>query len=297
MTTVTAEESLKTSLTEEERQLYDRQIRAWGVGAQKRMRESKILMVGLDGAGSECLKNLVLAGLGNITILENNKINKLLIETHFYLTNDDLNKNFADIAIEYFSEMNPNIKLSKDIEDAFKKSDDYYKSFDVVVVNNKCRYLQLRINNICNNEKIGFFSCRSIGSLGYIFADLQQHQYQIDDKKQQNDKQEINKKIETQEWYPLKSSLNITNKSILKQLRGKKKQKHRTFLYSLQVLEQVEDKILETNKYFIDNKDKSRNDEMIEAMKCIKDEKSSNHKVWFCFVNTIPSKSILALRL
>ena len=80
------------ALTAEETELYDRQIRAWGFEAQKRMRESKILIVGLDGAGSENLKNLVLAGLGNITILDDNKVNELLIETHFYVTPKHLNQ-------------------------------------------------------------------------------------------------------------------------------------------------------------------------------------------------------------
>ena len=270
------------TLTAEETELYDRQIRAWGFEAQKRMRESKILIIGIDGAGSECLKNLVLAGLGNITILENKKVNKLLIETHFYLTNDDIDKNMADIALKYFSEMNPNIKLTKDINDPFKKSDDYYKTFDVVIMNNHCRYLQLRINSICNTEKIGFFSCRSIGQYGYIFADLQQHQYQIDERKEkENDSNpnELNKKIETELWYSLQSALSISNKSLMKQLRSKKKAKHRSFFYSLQVLEQIEDKILETNKYFMDQKDKSRDEEIRKAMKSIRDEKSSYHKV------------------
>eukprot|EP01084_Bolivina_argentea_P292692 503262_1 len=152
------------TLTAEETELYDRQIRAWGFEAQKRMRESKILVIGLDGAGSENLKNLVLAGLGNITILENRLITESLIETHFYLDSSHLNKYFADIALLYFSEMNPNISLNKCIDDPYIQNDNFYKSFDVVIVNNYSRHLQLRINNICNNNNIGFFTCRSIGS-------------------------------------------------------------------------------------------------------------------------------------
>ena len=56
-----------------------------------RMRESKILVVGLDGAGSELLKNLVLAGLGNITIMEDRIVDQNIIDTHFYVTDKDLN--------------------------------------------------------------------------------------------------------------------------------------------------------------------------------------------------------------
>ena len=82
---------MASQLTKEEAELYDRQIRAWGFEAQRRMRESKILIVGLDGAGSELLKNLVLAGVGNITILDDSIVDQNIIDTHFYVTLKDMN--------------------------------------------------------------------------------------------------------------------------------------------------------------------------------------------------------------
>eukprot|EP01083_Nonionella_stella_P023214 64205_1 len=252
-----------SALTAAETELYDRQIRAWGFEAQKRMRESKILVVGLDGAGSENLKNLVLAGLGNITILENKSITPLLIETHFYLQPMHLNQNFADIALQYFREMNPNIKLSTCLDDPYTKTDAFYKTFDVVIVNHHSRYLQLRINAICTQNKIGFFSCRSIGAFGYIFADLQCHQYQIASKNKKDDDQADTKSIECLNWYPLQSALSISNASMEKQMRAKSK-KYRALFYALQVCEQTEDKILQMNHCF--KSDKARDEHLVKAM-------------------------------
>ena len=274
-----------STLTAEETELYDRQIRAWGFEAQKRMRESKILVVGLDGAGSENLKNLVLAGLGTITILENRIVNDALIETHFYLQPKHLNMHFADVALSYFSEMNPNIKLSKCTDDPFSKNNDYYKTFDVVIINNHSRYFQLRINRICNEHSIGFFSCRSIGAFGYIFADLQEHQYQIKTNSKKDDAKENdsdNKVIESLKWYSLESALSISRESLRKQLKNKAK-KFKSLFYCLQILEQTEDQILETNKYFSGSKDK--NAEIIKAIKSVSDEKSEYHKVCLIFVH------------
>ena len=49
-------------LGEKEAALYDRQIRLWGIQAQEKMQNSKILVSGVSGIHCEILKNLVLAG-------------------------------------------------------------------------------------------------------------------------------------------------------------------------------------------------------------------------------------------
>lgn len=288
------------TLTAEETELYDRQIRAWGFEAQKRMRESKILVVGLDGAGSENLKNLVLAGLGNITILEDRRVDTEMINTHFYLQSTHLNQSMASVALSYFSEMNPNIKLSICDEDPFSKSDEYYKSFDVVIISNQSRCLQLRINRICHSSNIGYFSSRSIGQFGYIFADLQAHQYQIALKNTKSDDNKEGegdiKKIESLTWCSLESALAVSNQSMEKQMRGKAK-KYRAMFYAMQICEQIEDCIMEKKKYFVNRKatDQSRESEMRNIMKSIRSESSPYHQVC-CLIVTLCS-FILALSL
>ena len=56
-------------ITSSEAALYDRQIRLWGVKAQNRLKNSKVLCVGLNALGAELCKNIVLAGL-NVSILD-----------------------------------------------------------------------------------------------------------------------------------------------------------------------------------------------------------------------------------
>ena len=41
---------------------YDRQIRLWGLAAQQRMSETRVLVFGFRGLATEISKNLVLAG-------------------------------------------------------------------------------------------------------------------------------------------------------------------------------------------------------------------------------------------
>ena len=59
-------------LTDEQAAVYDRQLRVWGVEAQKRMGASTFFVLGdLDGVAAEACKNIVLAGVGTPRIWDN----------------------------------------------------------------------------------------------------------------------------------------------------------------------------------------------------------------------------------
>ena len=57
-------------LSEEQAAVYDRQLRVWGVEAQKRLGGSKYFVAGLTGLASEACKNIVLAGIGTMVIYD-----------------------------------------------------------------------------------------------------------------------------------------------------------------------------------------------------------------------------------
>jgi ubiquitin-like 1-activating enzyme E1 A len=68
-------ESIKMSsdqnnLTDDEKRLYDRSIRLWGLEAQQRIRSASILLVGLSGLNAEVAKNVVLAGVKRVVVLD-----------------------------------------------------------------------------------------------------------------------------------------------------------------------------------------------------------------------------------
>ena len=61
-------------ITEDEAALYDRQIRLWGVDAQRRLLSSRILLINMQGLGAEIAKNLVLGGVNCLTLLDSNEV-------------------------------------------------------------------------------------------------------------------------------------------------------------------------------------------------------------------------------
>jgi molybdopterin/thiamine biosynthesis adenylyltransferase len=52
-----------------ESEIYDRQIRLWGVDSQRRLQDARVLIAGVTALGAEVAKNVVLAGL-SVTLMD-----------------------------------------------------------------------------------------------------------------------------------------------------------------------------------------------------------------------------------
>jgi tRNA A37 threonylcarbamoyladenosine dehydratase len=58
------------------------QIRVWGLDAQKRIRGAQILVVGLGSLAVEVCKNLLLAGVGGITIVDTHQVEEAYVNVN-----------------------------------------------------------------------------------------------------------------------------------------------------------------------------------------------------------------------
>ena len=73
--------------------------------------------------------------------------------------------------------LNPMVNITADTSRIQEKNENFFKNFDVVVAT-ECTLSELkRINQICRGNNIKFFCGDVYGMFGYIFADLQVHQY------------------------------------------------------------------------------------------------------------------------
>lgn len=165
-------------LTEDETDLYDRQIRLWGFEAQQKMKSSKILLVGFSGLNAEICKNLVLAGVHSVTILEHEITKEEDFETHLFLTHEDLGKNRANQSLERIRTLNPLVHVSVDERRIDQVKEDYFLQFSVVcVVNDQPLQSLIWLDELCRKHKIYFFVSGAMGFYGFFFLDLSVYQY------------------------------------------------------------------------------------------------------------------------
>lgn len=215
----------KNGIDEEEAALYDRQIRLWGVEAQNRMRRSSVLMINLRGLASEACKNIVLAGVGSITILDRNDVSAEDLGAGFFFREQDIGQRRVDVAKKRVNSLNPRVNvvgLTDDIESKVAE-EGFLESFDIVCLTDSSSSVIQRVNACCRRAQKPFFAAASLGINGYIFADLLEHTY-ISEREIKLDNGEIKTSSEkrTQEFFPFdviqKSPLNHVTPRRLKKV-------------------------------------------------------------------------------
>jgi ubiquitin-like 1-activating enzyme E1 A len=94
MTTTTAQ-----SLSADEIALYDRQIRLWGAQAQERIRSAHILLISLRALGTEIAKNLTLAGINSLTIIDDEPVAEEDLGAQYFVREEDLGQPVSAIHV------------------------------------------------------------------------------------------------------------------------------------------------------------------------------------------------------
>lgn len=146
-------------LTGEEAALYDRQIRLWGLAAQRKLAAAHVLLVGAacTPLGHEVAKNVVLAGIARLAVCVPDGARS---EPGF-LGPD------VDSMVEGLREMNPHVEIA--VLDAVLP---HVKKFNVVCVLGMAREEELNIAEACRENGKGFVAGRCAGSVGWFFSDF-----------------------------------------------------------------------------------------------------------------------------
>ena len=169
---------MKNILNKKLIQRYSRQIILKDVGpiGQKKIINSKVLVVGAGGLGCPVIDYLSRAGVGNIGIVDNDKVNISNIHRQSLYTSKDVGKFKVNIAKKKVKLINPQIKIktfkvridNKNIEKIFK---NYYFIVDYKNKNNpclKCFYQTEPSDEILNCEYEGI-----LGPVAGIVGNIQ----------------------------------------------------------------------------------------------------------------------------
>ncbi|OGE49178.1 hypothetical protein PENARI_c023G02328 [Penicillium arizonense] len=180
-----AEQDNMQSISADEIALYDRQIRLWGVHAQEKIRSANILLISVKALANEVAKNLVLAGIGSLTILDHQDVTEEDLGAQFFITEaqseeDVIGKNRAQVAGPQIHKMNPRVKLNIDTEDVKTKQPNFFAQFDLTIATEQDFLTNTTINAACRLANRPFYAAGLHGFYGYAFADLISHDFVIE---------------------------------------------------------------------------------------------------------------------
>ncbi|KAF0694258.1 Aste57867_14853 [Aphanomyces stellatus] len=164
-------------LTAEEAAIYDRQMRLWGVEAQKRLQNSHILISGMTQLGSELAKNLVLSGM-SVTLHDIEVVTRAHVESQFFLNEDHIGQNRAEACLAGVQELNPLVKVDAITKPIHHYPRDHFDRYSVVCIMSASRKLQIYLDVLCREKGIAFYAGHAFGLCGIFFNDLgDEHKY------------------------------------------------------------------------------------------------------------------------
>lgn len=170
-------------LTQDEAELYDRQIRLWGVNAQGRIRQSKVLMLGFNGVASEVAKILVLAGIDTLTIVDDQPLQESDLQSNLFcrppnsttiVDDQSADKQYRTKEVKSkLKVLNPLVKVNIDNSPITSKESSYFKDYDLVTLHSFMTTDDIgKINDICRSNSIKFYLVLDYGFFGFVFNDL-----------------------------------------------------------------------------------------------------------------------------
>ncbi|XP_067942335.1 SUMO-activating enzyme subunit 1-like [Watersipora subatra] len=165
------------TITEDEAALYDRQIRLWGLDAQKRMRASNILVISANGLTGEVMKNIVLAGINSLTLLDSTLVSEEHLSAMFLVNSSHIGQNLAEASLDAIRQLNPLVNVSADVSNAMEKPVEYFKRFDIVCMSSTNLDDITRIDSICSDNRVKFLCGSVFGFYGFMFSNLGYHEY------------------------------------------------------------------------------------------------------------------------
>lgn len=149
--------------------LYSRQLYVMGHDAQRRMQDSRVLIVGLDGLGVETAKNVILAGVKSVGLLDNTPTSYTDLGSQFYLSEADIGKPRAEACASKLSELNPYVPVSVVSGDLTTETVAGYRVVVMIDIPSK---QHVEIADYCHKNDVCVIVSESWGVFGRIFCDF-----------------------------------------------------------------------------------------------------------------------------
>ncbi|RDA91940.1 hypothetical protein CP533_1318 [Ophiocordyceps camponoti-saundersi (nom. inval.)] len=171
-----------STVSADEVALYDRQIRLWGMAAQAKIQNASVLLITMRALANEIAKNLVLSGVGSLTLLDGSTVTESDLGAQFLLSDDGnvVGQNRAQAASVALRKLNPRVKIQVDADSVAAKGPSYFAGFDVVIATDLSPDSFNIINTATRLNGKAFYAAGIHGMYGFIFSDLIEHDYVIE---------------------------------------------------------------------------------------------------------------------
>ncbi|RLN19565.1 NEDD8-activating enzyme E1 regulatory subunit-like isoform X1 [Panicum miliaceum] len=157
---------------------YDRQLRIWGDQGQAALEKASICLLNCGPTGTEALKNLVLGGIGSVTVVDGSKVEASDLGNNFLLDERCLGQPRAKSICSFLQELNDAVK-AKFVEETpatlIDTNPSFFSQFTVVIATQLPESSLLKLDDICRKADIVLVAARSYGLTGLVRVSVKEH--------------------------------------------------------------------------------------------------------------------------
>jgi len=149
---------------------WSRLLATVGKDSLRRLQQSKILLIGLNGLGAEIAKNIVLMGAQSLTIHDTTTVSFSDLSAQFFLSPEDVGKRSrAAASLAKIKELNERVQVN--VHDEKLTHSDIVNFKVVVCCDCTSQTEMIATNNFCRANGITYIAGAAQGLFGWVFVD------------------------------------------------------------------------------------------------------------------------------
>ncbi|KAJ3592858.1 hypothetical protein NHX12_005196 [Muraenolepis orangiensis] len=159
-------------------QKYDRQLRLWGDHGQEALENAHVCLVNASASATEILKNLVLPGIGEFTIVDGHTVSGEDVGNNFFLSHSSIGRNRAQAATELLQELNSDVSgnfVEESADQLLDNDPEFFHRFSVVIGVQLPESTLLRLASVLWTASVPFLVCQTYGLVGYMRLAVKEH--------------------------------------------------------------------------------------------------------------------------
>ncbi|XP_047342044.1 NEDD8-activating enzyme E1 regulatory subunit AXR1-like isoform X2 [Impatiens glandulifera] len=157
---------------------YDRQLRIWGDLGQAALEKANVCLLNCGPTGSETLKNLVLGGIGSITVIDGSKVEVGDLGNNFMIEEASVGQSKAKSVCAFLQELNDAVK-AKFIEEypdrLIETTPSFFSQFTLVIATQLVEDSMVKLDRICREANVMLIFARSYGLTGLVRISVKEH--------------------------------------------------------------------------------------------------------------------------
>jgi ubiquitin-like 1-activating enzyme E1 A len=134
----------------------------------------------MKALANEIAKNLVLAGVGSLTVVDHEVVTEDDLGCQFFISEEHIGQNRAHAALPQIQKLNPRVNLEADQDLIATKPPVYFATYDITIATCQDIDTLSMINASCRISNRKFYAAATHGMYGFVFSDLIMHDFVIE---------------------------------------------------------------------------------------------------------------------